>query len=63
MEIGTYDSVRERIIDYNTMDITVNDTYGVNEVWRTHPINSPVTLRAGETGPLEIIFFLKTRLQ
>jgi hypothetical protein len=47
MEIGTYDSFREALIDYNTLDIVVNDTYGVNEVWRTHPINSPVTLRAG----------------
>jgi len=40
----------------------INDTYGVNEVWRVHPINSPITLKAGETGPLEIIFFLKTKL-
>lgn len=40
----------------------INDTYGVNDIWRAHPIQSPITLKAAETGPLEIIFFLKTEL-
>lgn len=45
-------------IDKADFDVVVNDTYGVNTIWRAHPINAPITLKAGETGALEITFFL-----
>lgn len=40
----------------------INETFGSDKVWRAHPINRPVRLRAGQTGPLEITFFLKNML-
>ena len=40
------------------MDLQINSTYGTSEVWRAHPMNSPITLKAGQTGPIELTFFL-----
>ena len=34
-------------------------TYGVNKRWYIHAIRSPVKLGAGDSGPLEILLFLK----
>jgi len=36
----------------------VNRTYGRNDEWRTHPVNKEITLKAGETGTLEMTLFL-----
>ena len=34
----------------------------MNTLWRAHPINAPITLKAGETGPIELTFFLNKKL-
>ena len=31
----------------NIVPVTVNATYGVDIVWRTHPIKAPIKLKAG----------------
>ncbi|EGR31412.1 hypothetical protein IMG5_110280 [Ichthyophthirius multifiliis] len=60
--IATYNTLRNAVVDMNTVDIMINQTYGVLEKFSVNPVQAPITLRAGEIGPLEITLFLKTQL-
>ncbi|KRW99610.1 hypothetical protein PPERSA_03411 [Pseudocohnilembus persalinus] len=62
VEVSTYNSLENAYIDQNTISVSVNDTYGINERWIVHPIQAPIKLQAGQTGALEMTFFLKNEL-
>ena len=45
VDISIFDTEKNSIIEKNNLELEVNSTYGVNKVWRTHPINAPITLK------------------
>jgi len=56
--IYTFNTQKNAYIDYNTVKISINETYGLNEIMRVHSMNPPIRIKAGETGAIEVIFFL-----
>lgn len=38
VQINTYNTIRESVIDIGNVNVMINDTYGINERWRAHPI-------------------------
>ena len=56
--IYTFNTKKNAFIDYNTVKISINETYGLNEIMRVHSMNPPIRIKAGETGAIEVIFFL-----
>eukprot|EP00825_Cyclidium_porcatum_P041590 TRINITY_DN5492_c0_g1_i2.p1 TRINITY_DN5492_c0_g1~~TRINITY_DN5492_c0_g1_i2.p1 ORF type:complete len:381 (+),score=57.67 TRINITY_DN5492_c0_g1_i2:927-2069(+) len=62
VDVYTYNTSKSAMIDYQEVSVEINKTYGVNKRWYIHAIRSPVKLGAGDSGPLEILLFLKNQL-
>jgi hypothetical protein len=60
--VNTFNNVKKSTIDKGSVVVSINNTYGTNNIWRVHAMNPPVTLLAGQTGALEFTFFLTTQL-
>ena len=45
-----------------TQNLVINDTTGYIKEMKLHPMQSPIKLPVGQTGPIEIVLFLRNNL-
>jgi len=56
---STYHSYYNGEIDRGFVSIPISAVYGYMQEFRAHALKDAIRLKAGETGPLEMIYFLK----
>ncbi|KAL4470655.1 hypothetical protein ABPG72_001766, partial [Tetrahymena utriculariae] len=55
-------TLQNQIIDKGQVNININSTFGSLQEYRVHPLQQQIKLNAGQIGPFEFTFFLKTLL-
>ena len=58
VQVYTWNTVYGAQIDTGSVVVAINDTFGVSKLFVVHPLRSTAKVLAGDSGPLELTFFL-----